>query len=234
MYVQLSLRLYSFDNAPVKVVVGLENKCFYVHASALTATSDFFKSALKKEWNTTDDRSIDLNNETPDQFNTYVQWLYSGEVSAGRTSEASKDIKSEIFVINQYITLATLYVLGERLNDTTFQDSVINAMVFNLREKTETNRTICPASLVINTIYDNTTRKSPVRRLLVDIYVRYGNESFEVSDEVVNHEFLSELSHALVKDRVLLHKDEKNYNALICGIPCGYHNHDKDRPCQFK
>lgn len=70
--------MQSFDAAPVKVNVGFEKKIFYVHATTLTASSEFFKSALKEVWMTRNDTGIDLPDYCEETFKEYVQWLSSG------------------------------------------------------------------------------------------------------------------------------------------------------------
>jgi hypothetical protein len=53
-----------------------------------------------------------------------------------------------------WLHLARLYVLGEKLIDTTFQDNILDAMIGHKKLP----KTLYPCSTVIKTIYDGTTQ----------------------------------------------------------------------------
>lgn len=227
--------MYSFNTAPVKIVVGPEEECFHVHASALTSTSEFFKSALKKEWRKTGDRDIDLRDQQTETFSSYVHWLYYNEIITDMKWTCADD---DEIPGPDFDSLGELYVLGEHLIDTAFQDAVISVLVGLTRKKDQDDVNYYPGFSTVNIIYEGTTDKSPARRLLVDLHVRHGNENW-IKDHCVkngsdcfNHEFLTDLSQALLKDRVLLYKHQKKYAQFDAGIPCKYHNHAKDQPCK--
>lgn len=214
----------------MKVVVGAEKQCFYIHPSALAARSKFFEAALKKEWRPNNEQPVELPEDDPDSFNIYLRWLYFGNVALQPTG-LSVLLDSDL----SYLSLAKLYSLGEKLLDTYFQDCVINAMVLRSRNEANSNQCSYPGHPAIQTIYRGTPSTSPARRLLVDIWAGLGEETWilhGVKDQSeVNHEFIIDLSKALLKNRVVLDKDRKIYASLKVGIPCAYHNHDKDNMC---
>lgn len=221
--------MHSFNAPPIKVVVGSKEEAFYIHASALESSSEFFRSALKKEWAKKDDESIDLRDQDVEIFKIYVNWLYTSQVSV--ESDPAETVKP---TGAKYTQLAHSYALGEHLCDTDFQDSVINSIIGYSRIKNTANNSSYPGPQTINVIYNNTVTNSPARRLVVDFYVRFGTDGWTTDSITMHHEFLGDLSKALLKDRVLLHKHEKNFTALVEGIACKYHHHDKGKPCQGK
>ncbi|KAJ4376534.1 hypothetical protein N0V86_006647 [Didymella sp. IMI 355093] len=71
-------RSLSFTSAPIVVEVGDKKQKFFVHEVLVSASSEFFKSALKSEWKNNTTRSIALPDTEPVAFQIYLDWLYSG------------------------------------------------------------------------------------------------------------------------------------------------------------
>lgn len=123
---------------------------FCVHENVLRQ-SPFFANALKTEWaRARNEISIELEEEDPDTFAAYVQWLYSHQVDP--TYDSLKWAKN--------------YVLGEKMMDPNFQDTVIDAF---MKACTECGRTPGAYSMV-NIIYGGTSVGSPARKLLIDFW----------------------------------------------------------------
>lgn len=197
-----------------------------MHASALTASSEFFKSALKEEWKKSDD-PIDLQDHSVNAFNAYLQWLYSGNSRANASPANEYESMKE-----HYIALTKLYALGEHLNDTTFQDYVINSIIAQSRTEDTDGRQWYPTSQV-NLIYESTSAGSPARRLMVDFYVHFGDEEWITNtddSEKPGYDFLIDVSAALLKKRNLPEEAMRKYAALKSGPVCEYHNHDENKP----
>lgn len=209
-------------------MVGAEETCFYVHEWIITASSEFFKSAVKKEWTRSENREIDLRDESPAEFKIYVHWLYSGNTVVEAWLKA-RDLEKDGPDFNP---LAKLYVLGERLNDATFQDHIINAILFLSRREDERGKTWCPTDAVANTIYAGTPNNSPARRLMVDFFADYGDHDWIYDEsEEINHEFLTDLSKTLLGRRWRVMRGEEEEVAIDDAEPCKYHNHHEDQPC---
>lgn len=130
---------------------------FRVHENVLRQ-SPFFANALKPEWVLArGGKPIDLEEENPDTFAAYVQWLYSHQVDHQYPDE---------------VEWAKKYVFGEKMMDREFQDDVMNAMLGTWIDKGE-----FPADVeMISTIYNGTPEGSPVRKLLVDFW-RYADNA---------------------------------------------------------
>lgn len=212
--------------------MGSEEKCFYVHPWALTATSEFFKSALKKEWSKTEERTVDLRDQSPELFNLYVQYLYSDKIFT-TTNCTDQDELSSV----DDDPLAGLYVFGESVNDATFQNAVIDVIVQTSRQPTKNNLNLYPSLPSINTIYNGPPTNSPARRLMVDFWVCWGAQKWlqdELEPDQINHEFLYDLSGTLLGKRRRPEENDQDYAELSVGRPCKYHNHGEDQPCSGK
>jgi hypothetical protein len=66
-----------------------------------------------------------------------------------------------------------MYVLGEEMLDTYFQEAVISAIISNC-----STHSIYPIGLQIDIIYRGTTATSPARKLLVDFFLHAGGKKW--------------------------------------------------------
>lgn len=113
-------------------------------------------------------------------FAAYVEWLFFGIIASGSTKP--KHELTKIDVLEEHRFLAHLYVLGEKMLDDRFCDSVTRAIVELCNIKTKAG--VCyPCSVAIATIYQGTPASSPVRRLLVDLFLQRGNKTLVTSNE---------------------------------------------------
>ncbi|KAK3700453.1 hypothetical protein LTR37_015957 [Vermiconidia calcicola] len=140
----------SLQGIPVKILVGAEGKCFYVHSSLLREHSEFFKAALNEVWQEGKERMVRLPEEQPAIFELYMQWLYTKRVFWTMEDRGA-----------DFERLSTLYGLGERIFDTVFQDSTMTAIVTASRTKDDNGKTWSPIGLNTSIIYENTPENSP-------------------------------------------------------------------------
>lgn len=140
--------------------------------------SPFFKNAVKPEWAAArGDRPIDLTDENPDIADVYFSWLYSRTL---RVSEKWESLK-----------YAQLYVFGEKLMHSEFQNDVIDAMIRYFvemgahKDPGPVNITMIPGPRGITTIYEGTIQGSPARRLMVDRWCE--GHPFPVLEQYRNH-----------------------------------------------
>lgn len=75
----------------VTLLVGREKESMIAHTSYLTRTSEFFASALKKEWIEGQTRTIELIEETPKLMAHYLDWVYTAQLPL-KTSFMSRQI----------------------------------------------------------------------------------------------------------------------------------------------
>lgn len=107
--------LYSFDKANyVTLVVGSKKHDMLVHANILTQSSEFFQTALKKEWREGQTRTITMPDDDSETVAAYLNVLYRGKLPEQPEG-----------IYTAYRSCSKLYVLGTRLMDTAVQQAAI-------------------------------------------------------------------------------------------------------------
>jgi hypothetical protein len=171
-------------------MVGSDAVMFHVHEGVL-AQSPFFANALKPAWvSSRESKPINLEHVDPDIFTPYVQWLYSHQID----------------IAHDTMQWAKIFVLGEQFMDVEFQNMMVEVLVRCCEAK---KYPICGK---IDIIYSGTTKRSPVRRLLVDIYVWLVSPVCIV-DECIDEkpqDFVKDLLVALVVQRQAMWKKKKS------------------------
>jgi len=171
------------DIVPIHVGNNPET-LLHVHATALSKSSEFFKRALKPEWRTDTTKPIDMSDVDSVIFEGYCGWLYTGRV---------------VHQYECYRYLARLYVLGERLLDSTFQNCVVAAVI--RRSQTYKKYTGNPA---IQIVYAGTPAGSPARRLLIDFWLFNAKPAWKGLDDLTKHtcaDFVNDLVRKLLEQR---------------------------------
>ncbi|OOQ83208.1 hypothetical protein PEBR_36322 [Penicillium brasilianum] len=146
----------------IDIVVGGEVKTFSVHEALVRTYSSFFDKAMAGEWKESVQRTIKLPDDEPKILALYIYWLYYGTLPVF-CDEPGRLGNSE------YLDLVKAYVLGEKLLDTRFQDTAIDAIVEKSRSNAKDGKRWFPGGEVIEYAYKNTTESAPVRDSLVDI-----------------------------------------------------------------
>ncbi|KAF2496919.1 hypothetical protein BU16DRAFT_507616 [Lophium mytilinum] len=186
----------------ITVRVGSPPTDFSVHETLVCSRSPFFANAMNGAWAEAESRIVPLPDDAPSTFALYRTWLYTGLLAS--KSDSSSD---------EWELLACAYVLGEKLQDSDFKDTVIDAMIENPStttadgpsspETTDAEATELeemeffkrnPAVLIY--IYENTPPSAPVRRLLVDHYRAAGKPDWISAEkrELLPDDFLYALS----------------------------------------
>ena len=222
--------MVSTDNAnsikgyTVELQIGPDEQALFIHSSLLSSNSEFFNAALKENWKEGNSRIIKMLEDDYDLVYTYVRWLYAGKIY---TDVKDDDTEPD------FINLAKLYTLGEKLLDNGFQDCVLNSIVSLSRKKHDPDDTrFFPGAMVIGIIYNGTSPSSPARKLLVHIYAAEAEPGWMSKWRVSKtpEEFKNDLITELLKNATAC-KERKTYASLKDGIPCEYHKHDKNKPC---
>jgi hypothetical protein len=214
---------------PIKVVTGeVESKTgqrtYHVHASFLTRSSEFFQTALKKEWQEGQQRLVNLPLAMPNAFEVYVKWLYTGKLFSNVSILAAERRE-------RYEIPFRLYELGEILLDREFQNRVTDMIVAVSRDRLTAEDGITgrwyPGILIIGELYSATPACSPVRRLAVDLFALKGetkwikNTGFDPEDKYQS-EFMADLIDRLFEIGVA--KDRIDQRELDSGIPKSYYH----------
>lgn len=141
------------SRATVTFVLGEQDpECFVVHENVVEPHSEFVRLALNRDWKEAKERIIKLPDVEPNVFEMYHCWLY--HIQPCRNSYTTS-----------YTTLVKAYCLGERLIDINFKDVVIDSIVQELKMTSAFDLGL------VQLVYENTPEKSPLRRLLCDIYI---------------------------------------------------------------
>ena len=185
----------------ITLVIGADEQELLAHEDYLACDSAFLKAALKKEWAEGQTRTIKLPEEKPDLVAFYLDYLYGKGLPTDNTRYNSRNGKV-------YNVLADLYALGERLQDDTIRNEVIDEIVrFSKVSDRDTGRHY-PLDYAVTTIYESTTAGSQARRLLVELFVTNGEAKWV--REISQPEFLCDLATASIAE---LHSS---------GLPCRF------------
>jgi hypothetical protein len=92
-----------------------------VHIPQITAHSEFFAAAFKKEWVEGQTREIKLPEEEPEIMAYYIEHVYFGKLPTDIYTPASPGLEKE----EGYKSLAQIYVLAERLLDSACRNRIL-------------------------------------------------------------------------------------------------------------
>ena len=201
-------------------VVGTDTpERFTVHESLIKPRSEFVRLALRGDWQEARERTIPIPDDDPDIFSVYQQWLYVGFIhTCSNTVFTQPD--------DEYTTLVKAYILGEKVMDHNFKDSIADAIVekLHIMRRFDTGLTTL--------VFDNTPSTSPLRRLWLDAYFNFGSPDWLDPGKVgepINAEFMVEFSRYQMQFRT--GSGAFGPNAMF--LPCTYHCHGI-RPCHRK
>lgn len=152
------------------LVIGDKVEELVASGHVLSARSDFFKVALKKEWIKDQKRTIKLSEEHHKTAVHYVNYIYGqGLPTKGIDSVGSEQFKDEP---ESFGALTDLYLFGERTLDSQLQTAIIREIIRLIFFKDDKNTFLRPEFSSVNRVFDETPARSLLRRLLVDIQVK--------------------------------------------------------------
>ena len=195
----------------VAFTVGKDNiQQFIVHENVIKPRSEFVRLALSKEWKEAKERTIPLPDEESATFELYQHWVYFNHIPMDGQPSADRG--------KHYNLLTKAYILGEKLLDPHFKDAIIDCLIERLRT------TLTFDVRLTNLIYEHTPEKSPLRRLLQDIYIWCGNATWldeQVLGEFVNADFAVDLS----KRQMSFWGGQRPDWVPFMESTCSYHEH---------
>jgi len=164
----LTIRSYDSPTSTITVKVGTANqeKTFYIDRELVVRSSKWFRTALSGEWKEADG-SVTLEEQDPKLFETYAQWLYSGDVYSGK-DQALVDTPDHKSWDTEWDRLFQLHYLSVYYQDIGFGNATLDAM---LEKFMSTKR--FPIGYA-SQIYENTFEGSKLRALYVDFHVSLG------------------------------------------------------------
>jgi hypothetical protein len=147
------------------VLVGTGQEPLTVHERLIRNSSTFFEKVLTKPSKELSRRRVSLGKEDPDIFKAYIHWLYRNSISV-----PNRELSGHFD--DGYLFLVKTYVLGNRLLDVNFQNAIIDAIWERyMSGDPEDGMSLGPGASPTTYAYKNTSERSPLRRLLVDICV---------------------------------------------------------------
>jgi hypothetical protein len=210
------LIIYSLRGRSIEVLVGPDAVPFSVHEELVCASSAFFKGALSHNWAESQQRSVRLEEEEPDAFEIYLQWLYRGTLPVPKWDRITHKRRS---AQADFLLLAKAYVLGDKLQDGDFADTVIDALVMANNDEVE-----LIWGDTISYIFENTPDSSPARDFLVDaLYCEHCRDTLGKEDDFPKN-FLFRLAEMAVTYDRESYREE--FDEACNG--CRYHQHGKD------
>jgi hypothetical protein len=186
---------HSFSQTFIVNVGKDENKrANILHDAVFIPRSKFFQAALRGRWKEAEEKVINLPEDDPKLFASYVQAVYIGGVPEHvEISDETFDKKSERRS-QHYYSLLNLYVSADKLQDTKTKNYAISKIY-----KFHSEKQFTPGCRKIKLVYRNTAEDSPLRRLVSELYAFYVKRSFLAKSDfsAFPPEFLADLIHLL-------------------------------------
>ncbi|KAL3477662.1 hypothetical protein BJX99DRAFT_269739 [Aspergillus californicus] len=178
----------------IKVLVGSKEQPFFVHETLVRMASPFFDKAMNHPWKESQERCVKLPEDDPRSFEIFAHWLYFGKLAVN-SEETSIEID------DRYLQLAKAYVLGNKLLCIKFQNDIIDAFIEKSDWRGEHGVGLFPDEDCVMVVYGNSMPSSPIRRLLVNMYVEHGDGSWLRKSEgagIYPRAFLTDLAIELL------------------------------------
>jgi hypothetical protein len=192
-----ALPAYDFKSGNITILlVGYEERKMVVHSPQITAHSEFFTAALKKEWAEGQTREIKLPEEEPEIMAHYIEYVYFNKLPTDIYTTASPGLAKR----QGYKILAQIYVLAERLLDSNCRNRILREVLRLRILKCAKDQEWNPTWVPVNIIYQGTMPGSPARRLLVDIHASVSREDWYSSDTCVDPSFSMDLARKLLRN----------------------------------
>ena len=157
----------------------------------MTDRAPFFEKALHGQWKESDDKVIELPDDSPTVFFTYLQLLYTSKLPIKAKNTRQDDKVSR----HEYDILVELYVLAEKFQDVETRNIAMDAMI----AKSRSERSV-PGMYNVQRIFDDTPEGSPLRKFVTDLYADIGSEhQLHTNCGRPPPDFLFELSRKLLK-----------------------------------
>ncbi|KAF1994758.1 hypothetical protein P154DRAFT_567153 [Amniculicola lignicola CBS 123094] len=143
-----------FLTSSVITVTVAKSRIFYLHSDLLTAESERFSNSLTGQFKEAEEKAIDIEDEDPELFGFFVEYLYRDR------SILSRDVQH----YSEYVTLARLYAMGERLMAPKFKAYSLWRFTQSLRGNASiSDENICELLRIACTEITERRREDPMR-----------------------------------------------------------------------
>ena len=156
----------------VTVLVGKDDeaKSFNVYESLLCSKSPYFKAALNKEPNA---RVLIMDGDDANAFRLYILWLYGGKIWSAAPTHDKRAMRGKLNYAYEDLLLAKAYCLAEKLQDITFMDCIVTALIEWSLVQDENGQSSLPSTVATNYIWANSSTNAPLRRLFLNLFIHY-------------------------------------------------------------
>ncbi|KAF2499131.1 hypothetical protein BU16DRAFT_454924, partial [Lophium mytilinum] len=139
-----------------------------IHEDTLRKTSAFFRAALRGGWLESIQGIIKLPDVSPRVFGIYQYWAYTDRLDTTSGAPTPNTLDAE------FTLLANCYVFGERILDSWFKDTIMDALLQLVRRYSD-GHFITADHLEL--IFSNTKlpEGSPLREAIANCYLRHGH-----------------------------------------------------------
>jgi hypothetical protein len=213
---------------------------FTVYETLIRESSDFVDNALRGPWLESQNRLVTLPATCSQTFDIYHQWLLTEKLHSKSspglqywTREIANSLPFEYF--HEVVVLMELSVLGHYLHDTSFTDTVSDALLQCTAELPKLGASF-PVTFG-SSVFEEVPEGAPVRSLVVNL-IAWTNSGRQIIDlhrkESGNHhpDFVMELLRAVAKRFM----SEAPGTSPLEGweTSCKYHSHRDEKPCYRK
>lgn len=210
-------RLDYADN--IAVLVGLEEKKFVIHTSALTARSGFFRAAIEGDFKEAKERAVCLPEVELEAWSTYVHWIYSGQV----VTLDQDQIKTDQNGRTRREKLIELYFLADILDDKALRNQIIDEYIAVVAWTHFWSAGNIPHLL------QNVPESSKFAQLILHYALRSPQSTIGWLKE--NYDQLPKSFHYQIASEALkIGSDWKSFTAPDQAPKCTYHEHDETLP----
>ncbi|KAL4886000.1 hypothetical protein BJY04DRAFT_213540 [Aspergillus karnatakaensis] len=155
------------------VRVGRSKRTFSTHETLARKLCGYFDKTFTEDCKDITRRTFDLPDHEPEIFNAFIAWLYFGSLPK-RMDNDEDDFEEGYY---EWIDLAQAYHLGEQLDCPGFQNAIIDAIFEKVKPDVFNNYSDdgYPYEIAIEYIFAHSETDSLIRKLVVDLYARYGS-----------------------------------------------------------
>jgi hypothetical protein len=211
----------------VNVCSDEDQKSFTIHRDLLVRHSEFFEAALRGEWREARNRTVDLQESSPQHFEVFYNFLYNGCIFTSKDGDFTPHKPGSFTGSDaEWLRLGESWALGQKILSTSFKDAVTDATLTKISESGR-----YPLA-IFSDVYHAGSGKSGLGRVLVDVAAwKWRREHFEHEASTARtswNNFLVDVTLAL-KARV---DSPTTKSPLYTEDLCAYHDHvTEGKPC---
>lgn len=174
--------------------MGSHKELFVVYKDVICASSKFFKAACSERWVQGKESKFFLLEVEPKTFQSYVEWLYSGNYQLPACKGDPMDV-----VLSALDAAINLYLVGDFLDDVHLRNHIMEALFIH-------RLGYLPHVKMLKNLWARTTPASLLRKIFVEKIVVCGSrETFAMNiskypAELVQEVALSSLTRLGTKD----------------------------------